>query len=313
MHSSQRVRPVRGVSRRRFLAGGAAALTGAAASDALAALPVSSERPLARIGIVTDVHYADKDTAGTRHYRESLDKLSEAVEAFNRRGVDAAVEMGDWIDGGHSVGGTSDSANLAAVNTVFRRANARRAWVLGNHCVQGFGKDEFLSRCGQARAYFSFDINGVHAVVLDACNRADGMPYHRGNFDWKDCSVPATEQEWLRRDLQAARGPAVVFVHQRLDVEPGDAHGPADSPEVRRILERSGKVAGVFQGHAHLNDLRVIKGIPYCTLAAMVEGSGPENSGYSILSIYADGEVTLDGFRNHAVHPLSGKRFPRDV
>jgi len=221
--------------------------------------------------------------------------------------------MGDWIDGGHSAGGASDSDNLAAVNSVFRRLNSRRAWVLGNHCVQGFGKDEFLSRCGQSRAYFSFDISGVHAVVLDACYRADGMPYRRGNFDWKDCSVPAAQREWLRRDLLAARGPVVVFVHQRLDVESGDAHGPSDAPEVRQILERSGKVAAVFHGHAHVNDLRVINDIPYCTLAAVVEGSGPENNGYSILSVNADGRIALEGFRKHAAHPLAGKRFPQDV
>ena len=36
------------------------------------------------IGLVTDLHYADKPPAGTRHYRETLAKLAEAAEQFEK-------------------------------------------------------------------------------------------------------------------------------------------------------------------------------------------------------------------------------------
>jgi alkaline phosphatase len=71
---------------------------------------------------------------------------------------------------------------------------------------------------------------------------------------------------------------------------------------VRRILEQSGQVLAVFQGHNHLNDLREIGGIRYCTLAAMVEGSGEENNAYCVARVYEDGSIAVEGFRTQASH-----------
>ena len=53
----------------------------------------------------------------------------------------------------------------------------------------------------------------------------------------------------------------------------------------------------VFQGHSHKNALKDIGGIHYCTLVSMVEGSGTENNGYSIMEIAPDGTIQLSGFR----------------
>ena len=53
----------------------------------------------------------------------------------------------------------------------------------------------------------------------------------------------------------------------------------------------------MFQGHSHQNDLKDIGGIHYCTLVAMVEGSGAENNGYSLLDIKPDHTLELTGFR----------------
>jgi hypothetical protein len=56
-------------------------------------------------------------------------------------------------------------------------------------------------------------------------------------------------------------------------------------------------VFAVFQGHSHQNDLKDIGGIHYCTLVAMVEGSGKENNGYSTMDILENGTLRLTGFR----------------
>jgi alkaline phosphatase len=62
-------------------------------------------------------------------------------------------------------------------------------------------------------------------------------------------------------------------------------------------LEDSGKVLAVFQGHSHKNDHSDIGGIHYCTLVAMVEGTGAENNGYSMMSLASDGTISIEGFR----------------
>lgn len=66
------------------------------------------------------------------------------------------------------------------------------------------------------------------------------------------------------------------------------------------MLEESGKVLAVFQGHSHKNDLKVINGIHCRTLVAMVEGSGAENNGFSVMEVFDGGTIRLTGFRKQA-------------
>lgn len=248
-----------------------------------------------RIGIVTDLHYADKPTAGSRHYRESTKKLGEAMELFKEEKPDFIVELGDLVDAAPTV--EEETAYLKTIDAVMKSAELPVHYVFGNHCLATLKKEEFLKVTGAKKGYYSFDVGGVHFVVLDACFNKKMEPYGRGNFVWTDTNIPKEEQDWLREDLAGTNLPVIAFVHQRLDLPEKDHHGVRQSPAVRGILEESGKVRAVFQGHTHKNDLREIKGISYCTVAAMVEGSGEENSSYGILEVSGDGAVTMTGYR----------------
>ncbi len=84
---------------------------------------------------------------------------------------------------------------------------------------------------------------------------------------------PTAELDWLEADLETA-GPTIVLAHQRLDVDTNVA--VKNAAAVRERLEKSGRVLAVFQGHSHENDYSDLHGIHYCTLAAMVEGTGPK-------------------------------------
>ncbi|WP_404309818.1 metallophosphoesterase family protein [Neorhodopirellula lusitana] len=283
-----------GSTRRRFLKNGTLVLaTSALASPRLVG---GDELSTLRVGLVTDLHYADKAPAGSRHYRESLAKLSEAAEQFRKDDPAFLVELGDLIDAADSV--EVEQGYLQTINKTFAAISRDRHYVLGNHCVDTLTKEEFLSSVGQEKSYYSFDRGGVHFVVLDACFRSDGEPYGRKNFKWTDANIPPVELQWLKADLAASDKPVVVFAHQRLDVTHN--HSVKNSADVRQILKESGRVLAVFQGHSHQNDLQDIDGIHYCTLVAMVEGSGLESSGYSLLEIKPDLSLHLTGFRNQA-------------
>jgi alkaline phosphatase len=255
--------------------------------------PASDNKKTLRVGLLTDLHYADKSPAGTRCYRETLDKLDEAAIQFKQSSPDFIVELGDFIDAADAV--DVELKYLKTVNSTFSQICNQRHYVLGNHCVDTLHKEEFLAAVERDKSYYSFDQSGVHFVILDACFRSDGQPYGRRNFEWTDANIPPAELEWLRADLNGTPHPVIVFAHQRLDVSSN--HGVKNCAEVRRVLEASKKVLAVFQGHSHQNDLNLIEGIHYCTLVAMVEGSGAENSGYSLLEISPDGNVALQGFR----------------
>ena len=246
-----------------------------------------------KIGLITDLHHADKPPAGSRHYRETLGKFSEASAKFVAEQPDFVVELGDLIDAADTV--ETELRYLKMINGEFSRVSKDRHYVLGNHCVDTLTKAEFLGTVEQSKSYYSFDRNGFHFVVLDSCFRGDGQPYERKNFKWTDTNVPPVELEWLKADLDQTDNSVIVFAHQRLDVS--NHHGVKNGAAVREILESSGKVLAVFQGHSHQNDLKQIGDIHYCTLVAMIEGSGEENSGYSLLNVSTDGTLTLSGFR----------------
>ena len=282
------------IGRRAFLANGSLVLA-ASVDPAWGTKLLADDGPKkgVRVGLITDLHYADKPAAGTRHYRETLDKLAEAAERFKKDEPAFVVELGDLIDAADSV--EMELKYLKRIDKEFAALAKDRHYVLGNHCVDTLTKREFLDTVGQKEPHHSFDRGGAHFVILDACFRGDDKPYERKNAKWNDANVPADQIDWLKEDLKATDKPVVVFAHQRLDV--ANDYGVKNAADVRKVLEASKKVRAVFQGHSHKNDYTEIEGIHYCTLVAMIEGSGAENSGYSILDVAPDGAITVTGFR----------------
>ena len=291
-----------GTDRRSFLQNGALILAAAAMNQS--SLIAEERQPVVKFGLVTDLHYADKATGGTRHYRETLNKLAEAAAQFERDKPQFLVELGDFIDAASSV--EVEQNYLRTINRDFSAISRDRHYILGNHCVDTLKKEEFLGEVEQEKSFYSFDRGGVHFVVLDSCFRGDGEPYGRRNFTWTDANVPAAELEWLEADLKASSRQVVVFAHKRLDVS--NSHGVKNNGDVRKVLESSGKVLAVFQWHSHQNALKTIGGIHYCTMVAMVEGAGPQNNGYSLVEIDAHGTIEIKGFRNQETYQWEQQR-----
>lgn len=288
-------------NRRQFLKDGTLVL--AAATISSGSLFADEQAPALRVGMITDLHFADKSPAGSRHYRETLAKLDEAGQQFAKAKPHFVVELGDLIDAANSV--DVEQRYLKTINKKFSAICKERHYVLGNHCVDTLTKEEFLNEVEQKASYYSFDKGGIHFIVLDSCFRTDGEPYQRKNFKWTDANIPPAEVEWLKADLKANTKPVIVFAHQRLDVS--NNHGVKNNAAVRKVLESSGRVVAVFQGHSHKNDIKDIAGIHYCTQVAMVEGSGAKNNGYSMMDIKPDGTIHLTGFRKQESRQLSLK------
>jgi predicted phosphodiesterase len=264
--------------------------------------------PAVRFGIVTDCHYADADPVGTRFYRESLGKLAECVDRMNAEKVDFLIELGDFKDQNQPPLEEKTLLYLRKIEAAFRWFRGRRYHVLGNHDMDSISKQQFLSRVentGASRglSYYSYDAKGLHCIVLDANYRSDGSDYDHGDFDWRDANIPAAELDWLRQDLAASRGPVIVFVHQLLDGT--GAVYVKNAPEVRRILEASGRVLTVFQGHHHPGSHSHINGIHYCTLKGMIEGHGADNNAYAVVEVRPDLNITVTGYRKAPSMELS--------
>ncbi len=303
---NDRLRPL---NRRAFLQGGTLFLAGSALLSGESVFAATDAKPRLRLGLVTDLHYADKAARGTRYYRESLSKFAEVAERFDREKPDLVVCLGDLIDSAASL--DTEKGYLKRIAKEFSCLPGRHRFVLGNHCVENLTKPEFLGIVGQERSYYSFDAAGYHFVVLDACFTSDGKPYGRRNFKWADAKIPPAELEWLRADLGRTPDKTIVFVHQCLDLIP--PFGVNNGPEVRKVLQESGKVLAVLQGHYHWGNYRETGGLHYCTMSAVVEGSGPENNAYGMMDILPGDVIRITGFRKQKSYGWGNERRGNSV
>ena len=257
-----------------------------------------NEGPLVRFGLFADAHYAQL-VYGDRHCGDSLEKLSACIAVFNQLDVDFVACLGDLIDKAEDK--ETELGYLAAMRRIFEEYRGERHYLVGNHDVATLTKAEYLTHCGCQRAYYAFVRGGVRFVVLDGNCHADGRDFKAGDFAWDQAWIGPGQLAWLEDELGRGVGqPIMVLCHENLDdrTENGvsDAHVVRNAAQVRGALEQSGRVRAVFQGHYHPGLHRVVNGIPYIGLRAMVVGPGLANNAFAVVSMEADGRIRGRGF-----------------
>ncbi|MFC2082927.1 metallophosphoesterase family protein [Candidatus Bipolaricaulota bacterium] len=255
-----------------------------------------------RIALFTDSHVHDIDSpAEGKVMTNYAERLGSFVEAANAWPADVAIELGDFINGAFVMGpGYGDPTRIPGILELglasLEGLEAPMHFVLGNHDLYDLSKAEFLTAVGQEEAYYSFDLGGIHFVILDAeFNDPDESDFDHVFMRVK-CRIPASEIAWLASDLAETDLPTVVFVHQPFDAEfDANAGGPpvVNNAEIRQLLSDSGVVIAVFQGHDHGNVYMEIDEIHYVTLAAMVDHTQPGPATWSQVSIDLESRVIL--------------------
>jgi hypothetical protein len=250
-------------------------------------------------GIVTDIHYALIPDNGVRMYSQSLEKMLECVDTMNKYQVDFLIELGDFKDMNQPPDEQKTLEYLKQAEDMYSKFKGRRYHVLGNHDEDCISKEQFLSvaqNSGISRkeSYYSYNSGRFHFVVLDANYDSTGQDFDHGRFDWGDPNIPEKEMEWLTNDLRKTKNPVIVFIHQLLDgAEPYQVN---NALQVRIILESSGKVKCVFQGHYHEGGYSEINGIHYYTLRSLIEGQKPDGNSYAIVKATYN-KIEIHGFR----------------
>lgn len=225
-----------------------------------------------KIGFVTDLHFGPQ-----AFFEGKLRKLTHHAGDLTRAVVramndevrpDLLVNLGDDIE---DEGREADLARYGECQAILRSADAELVNVAGNHDTVHLTRDD-LTRIWQIEGplYRSFDRRGFHLVVLHTIERKD-----------VDVRVPQAQLEWLRADLAQTTLPTVVLMHHSASEQDlSDSFWFHRAPhlalvkereELRAILEASGKVRAVFNGHVHRNHLDVIGGIPYVTFQSLIE------------------------------------------
>ncbi len=230
------------VSRRSFL-GGAALGTAAVFLD----LPLIGDEPAGagdalRFGLIADVHQDIMHDAARR--------VGLFVNALNGAGADFVCELGDFCQ--------PHERNRKFFDQ-WKRFEGPCHHVLGNHDMDGgYSREETAAYYGMPGLHYSFDLKGVHIVVLDG-NDPGGKAQGYKRY------IAAEQAEWLAEDLARTELPTLIFSHQPLDHGGGIENGAV----IRKILETANsesgkkKVMACFSGHLHQDYARTMNGILY--------------------------------------------------
>jgi Icc protein len=264
------------MNRRRFLA-----LTGAAGlspwvGPSLHGLSTAGSQDFTFL-FITDTHLQPELNAA-----QGCDQCFKKARTIKS---DFVLQGGDHVFDALAVNGSRATSVFDLYAKTEQDLGMKIHHTLGNHDCFGivsssgvaesdplYGKKMFEARFG--KTYYSFDHKGVHFIVLDSIGITSDRSY--------EGRVDAAQLDWLKSDLAglAPSTPIIVAIHIPLvtafssyipvpAAEPKH-HGLSviNAYEVIALLEGH-NVLGVLQGHTHVNERVVWKGIPYITGGAV--------------------------------------------
>jgi Icc protein len=225
-----------------------------------------------RFALISDVHLGP--SASHQGKLRKLTHLSEElINAFVRRmrdemNPDLVINLGDVIE---DESPEKDRERYGQFVAMLREVGKPVLHVAGNHDTINLTAAELCAMWGHAtEATYSQDHHGIHFAVLRTIEHRD-----------ERIELPAAQLEWLERDLAATALPAIVLMHHpasemRLEGNRWFEKSPhvcrvAERRALRKVIQNSGKVLAVFNGHVHWNHFDVIAGIPYITLQSLIE------------------------------------------
>jgi 3',5'-cyclic AMP phosphodiesterase CpdA len=226
-----------------------------------------------RFALISDVHFGP--AASHQGKLRKLTHESEAlVGSFVRRMRDElrpelVINLGDVLEDESQ---ELDRARYRRFVDMLRAIGVPVLHVAGNHDTVHLSPSELVALWdnGASDVCYSQDHGGVHFSVLRTIEH------------WNErIELPEAQLRWLERDLERAASPCIVLMHHpasemRLEGNRWFEKRPsvcrvAERRAFREIIQSSGKVLGVFNGHVHWNHFDVIGGIPFITLQSLIE------------------------------------------
>ena len=268
--------------------------------------------------IIADVQYADKDAAGSRHYRASLNNLAKCVEHLNDARPSFTIQVGDIIDGGSNA-----ETELDNILAVYNKLTMPNYHVLGNHDFTGISRSAVMDKMKIDRAYYDFTIDTWRFIVLDTMDIAttggwpeDSSNYLRGKemiqqlnqagapnaHDWNG-GISDEQMKWLDSVLTDADDNdqrAIIFAHNPVMPE-GDPHNAFNDDQIVTLLQSHTSPAAYLNGHNHHGGYSHQNGIDYVTFKAMVDS--PIDSAYAIVELHP-GRIVITGTGNQPTKTL---------
>jgi predicted phosphodiesterase len=267
--------------------------------------PVSTESSF-KIGLIADCQYCNCDTKGKRHYRESRERLAEAVKQLNKSTLKYTIHLGDFID--------RDFSSYDTLLPVWNQLKSKKYHVLGNHDfeVADSLKPSILEKLNIKDRYYSITEGNWRFIVLDG----NDLSYHGGltldkkeqtdslynSLKDKNLSYMKTwngglsreQLDWVRSELErATRNKERVGFYCHFPIFPEEVHNLWNRKELMDLISQYPCVKLYINGHNHAGAYAAHKGIHFLTLKGMVETKN--NSSFATATFSKD-TVLIRGY-----------------
>ena len=209
-----------------------------------------------RIGVCSDVHLP------TMH--DSEKRISSFIDSMKIAKPDFIIELGDF---------GIPTEEYAPYFSIWNSFAGPKYHVIGNHEMDGgTSLEEALAYRKMKSSYYSFLKNGFKFIVLDGNDKEFAEQKGYKSYIGKE------QLDWLRKELEAATEPIVIFSHQGIGTDPdipGERYSIGNSEDVRKIfndhnkLNKSNRIICCFNGHTHNDYAEEINGIWYITINSM--------------------------------------------
>ncbi|MFN8241593.1 MAG: metallophosphoesterase [Bacteroidales bacterium] len=259
--------------------------------------PGSSVPPIFSFGLVADVQYCDKDASGSRYYRNSINKLIDALGYLQNEKVQFVINLGDLID--------NDFRSYKPINEIIAGSGLVFHHVAGNHdfAVEKKEVRKIPAFTESKTGYYSFSAGKFRFVVLNGNEISTysfgsvrvitearellaklGREGEKNAMEWNG-GISDKQLKWFESQLtDAVKSGEKVLVICHFPVFPDDQHNLLNYREVLDLLSNHENVIAWINGHNHAGNYGNFKNIHFVTLKGMVET--PDQTSYAIIEVY---------------------------
>lgn len=247
--------------------------------------PKAGLDPDLAIGIVADCQYCHCESTTSRFYRNSPDKLKNAVDSLNMAPLDYAIHLGDFID--------RDFSSFDTVGPIWNNLKTKKYQVLGNHdfSVADSLKPLVPHKMNLQQRYYSFVEQNWRFIVLDGNDlsyqgalteeklaQTDSLfsllsPSNPPNLQTWNGGLSLEQLKWVENQLILARknNEKVGFYCHFPVLGEDKLHRLWNSPQLLALIDQYPHVKFYFNGHNHKGDYAQRRGVHYLTFKGMVD------------------------------------------
>ena len=238
-----------------------------------------------KIVFFSDLHYAPERPINNGSIIErklmeySQPLLQKLIHKINEEiKPDLIINLGDLIEDFNDH--DKDIVNLTYIWNEFKKFKYPFYSCIGNHDLRSMtSRKEVEHIMEYAHSTFSFDINGIHIVILGT-DVNNNMGREAGGI-LKTQFISKEDLEWLEKNLKENELPTIVCVH--FGIAEDNMKGNwwfescpeyallANRKEVKTILKNKKNIISVFSGHQHWTKHIEEDGIEYHILGSMTE------------------------------------------